>query len=260
MLTSICVGNLKDGVRIAGRKADIRVVDLVSKGRHVIVRAYSLPLTELLLLKLHRRLDADSAGEIEREASALRQIHRNSGGDESVWDVGVPEVVACGNVVGYSSALYDLGLLLRGVGVPLRSLHFAGTLRHAWSTRAAEVLKKVHAAGLVHGDLKPDHFVVNPGDVRQLLLGLIDFGGAVRVGDAYELTTEKYASLSALASGIAQTAHDLESVALCFKEIFLEEQLAVASSDASPDRATKRSRRTTSSSDCPLSPNAACGD
>ena len=48
--------------------------------------------------------------------------------------------------------------------------------------RAAAILARVHEAGFMHGDLKPDHIFVSPGKHGSLAVQIVDFGTAQRVG------------------------------------------------------------------------------
>lgn len=104
---------------------------------------------------------------------------------------GMPRYVAHGRLQG--CGLH--ALLTQGTGTPLSRLIVTGgcclqdVLR--WLQSAEDILRALHRRGFVHGDLKPEHILIN---ARGPLL--IDFGSSVRIGDTYLAHTTGWTSPS----------------------------------------------------------------
>lgn len=193
---------------MAGVPGVFRTESVLSSGRHVVLRGEVSRYSELVILKLRPRFSSeDCTGELEREADVLRSL-RAKNPDAGVWELGVPLVICAGAVLGPAGGAFDHGLLLRGTGVTLGGwMNVSELLRVHWRQRVEQILSQVHRAGFVHGDLKPDH-------MDHVLL--IDFGGAVRVGEQHAVITSKYAAANAVAGGPATAADDLERVVATF--------------------------------------------
>ena len=106
----------------------------------------------------------------------------------------------------------DSMIKMHGRGAPNQVARF---LREA-----AEALAAVHAAGLVHRDVKPSNFMLLPGR-RGLHAKLVDFGVAREHGDSRELTftgqiigTPRYLAPETILTGEVSAASDLFSLAL----------------------------------------------
>lgn len=85
----------------------------------------------------------------------------------------------------------------------------------------AEALAALHAGGVVHGDIKPDHLLVRE-DGR---IALTDFGCARRIGERADLPegaiagTPRYAAPEQLQGEPAHPAADVYSLGVCLHEM-----------------------------------------
>jgi len=129
----------------------------------------------------------------------------------------VPKVIACGQLLIDSTPCQ--GLLTDTVGVPLPQLS-ASNLRQIFPDlwfSMLNTLSQIHKQGVVHGDVKPEHFIINRSG-----LYLIDFGSAhtqytriFRQGQVR--TTRMFASAAVLERNEWPTPQDdLESAAYSF--------------------------------------------
>lgn len=136
-------------------------------------------------------------------------------------EAAVLEALSCAGVCGVPEYI-DKGCLLSGNralllrccnGRPLTALvrtrRCTPTDIARWMKEAATILRAVHRAGYVHGDLKPEHFLL---DARGSVT-LIDFGCSVRVGERYHSFTQYWASANARCYGPAAVADDFEVLA-----------------------------------------------
>jgi predicted RNA-binding Zn-ribbon protein involved in translation (DUF1610 family) len=135
------------------------------------------PFGEGVVLKLAR--PGSAAGAFAREAEVLRALQRSEARGFAHFTQRLPQVVAHGLASGPSGQDRDALALRRIPGVwgslaAVAARHPGGLdPRHAvWMwRRVLEVLAFVHESGWRHGDLAPEHLLVQPGDHGVLITG-----------------------------------------------------------------------------------------
>ena len=160
-------------LRLRGRTYRVLAVLGDSDGCELLAAVSCGPLPERVTIQLAR----DARHALAAEADALQRLQQLDGPASAYFSQRLPQVVAFGATEGDGRE----ALVLRqpvgywGTLADVQAHHPDGLrdMRHAvwlWR-RVLEVLAYVHGAGWTHGDLRPSHWLVNPGDHGVLLVG-----------------------------------------------------------------------------------------
>lgn len=134
--------------------------------------------TERVLKILNRPADPDRRGRMKREVHALRSLEVE----------GVPRLVDANEDATDGELLYIVTAFVPGPRLEDRVKEGLFTLDDALDLVEAllGIVEQVHAAGIVHRDIKPDNIILRDGNHRTP--SLVDFGLAA--ADGQEMTTK----------------------------------------------------------------------
>ena len=162
-------------VRVKGRTYRVLSTRGDSDGCEVLSAIACGPLPEGVMIKLAH----DRANALAKEADVLQHLQQLDMPSSAYFSQRLPQLVAFGVTDGFGD-VRDALVMRQPVGYwgTLDDVlaHHVGGLRdprHAvwlWR-RVLEVLAYVHGAGWTHGDLRPSHWLVHPGNHGVLLTG-----------------------------------------------------------------------------------------
>ena len=143
-----------------------------------------------------RRVIVKKASELQARQALGREV-------DLITQLGTPGLPAILTAASFEEA--DIAVF-EHIELPDLTTHLASHPEEA--TRVAgellRLLEAMHAAGLVHGDLKPEHVLVGPEGIR-----LIDLGLAVRLGTMVRGGTHGYIAPEYLTGSTASVAGEL---------------------------------------------------
>jgi serine/threonine protein kinase len=187
---------------VKSQEFDFRIESVIGRGRQsTVYLARDAQGGKAVALKVAR---GDLAAEFAHQASVshpnvIRPIAQGAGGGQAFLAM---EYVSGGP------------LLRAGQALPAARVHRV-------MSETAQALAALHAGGMVHGDLKPDHLLVREDGS----IALTDFGCARRTGERADLPegaiagTPRYAAPEQLQGEPAHPSADIYSLGVCLHEM-----------------------------------------
>lgn len=193
--------------------ASFRVLSEIGRGgASAVFRAEDLRLGRTLALKVFHR-PREQRAQLSREAELA--VRARGPGVVRVFDAD-PEL-------GFLAMELAEGGALRRALRGKQADRAPGTNVDSWLSTLVHALARVHALGLVHGDVKAGNILFR-GDGEALLA---DFGLARAVGERYEGGTPGTLSPERISSGVAHPDDDVFALGVLLREALVSERAPV---------------------------------